>query len=165
MRILGIDPGLGHTGWGVIEYTQNTPRHLANGTIKTNPKMPLSDRLAKILKDLEQVITLWDPQEAAIEETFVNSNPASALKLGQARGVALSVPALMGISVAEYAPNKIKKAVVGAGHAGKEQIQMMIGILMPGVQLSSADAADALAVAVCHAHHRESISYNVLEGA
>ena len=127
--------------------------------------MPLSDRLAKILKDLEQVITLWDPQEAAIEETFVNSNPASALKLGQARGVALSVPALMGISVAEYAPNKIKKAVVGAGHAGKEQIQMMIGILMPGVQLSSADAADALAVAVCHAHHRESISYNVLEGA
>jgi crossover junction endodeoxyribonuclease RuvC len=155
MRILGIDPGLQHTGWGIIDYVGNTPKHLANGTISTSAKQPMAARLAKILRELEQVIGLWSPVEAAIEETFVNVNPASALKLGQARGVAMSVPALLGLSVAEYAPNVIKKSVVGAGHAGKDQVQMMIGVLMPGVDLSSADAADALAIAICHAHHRD----------
>lgn len=154
MRILGIDPGLQHTGWGIIDYIGNTPKHLANGTISTAVKQPMAVRLAKILRELEQVIHLWNPVEAAIEETFVNINPASALKLGQARGVAMSVPAMMGLSVAEYAPNVIKKSVVGAGHAGKEQVQMMMGILMPGAELTSADAADALAIAICHAHHR-----------
>ena len=157
MRILGIDPGLTHTGWGIIDYVGNTPRHIANGVITTSPKQKSAERLARILNELKQVIAVWNPQEAAIEETFVNANPASALKLGQARGVALAVPAMAGLKVAEYAPNVIKKSVVGAGHAGKEQVQMMMGVLMPGVNLANADAADALAIAICHAHHRTAV--------
>lgn len=156
MRIMGIDPGLNKMGWGVIEYKNNALKHIANGTLKTNSRTSLPERLAQLAVGLEDVITLWDPLEVAVEETFVNSNPQDALKLGQARGVALSTPAKMGIIVAEYAANKIKKTVVGAGHAQKEQVQMMMNVLMPGVQLHSADAADALACAVCHAHSRQS---------
>jgi len=162
-RILGIDPGLGNTGWGVIDYINNAPKHLANGTIKTDPKTPLAKRLAKIALELEQIITLWNPSEAAVEETFVNANPASALKLGQARGVALCAPARFGLETAEYAPNKIKKTIVGAGHAGKGQIQLMVGMLMPRVEIHSADSADALAIAICHAHHRVSDTLKITE--
>ncbi len=153
MRILGIDPGLTHTGWGLVEYKNNTPRHIANGTISTQPKQNMADRLAHIMQELQKVIAEFLPDTAAIEETFVNANPASALKLGQARGVAMMVPALKGISVYEYAPNLIKKSIVGKGHAKKDQVQMMLKILMPGTDFCSADSADALAIAMCHAHH------------
>ena len=153
MRILGIDPGLRFTGWGVIDYRSHSPRHIANGTIATKSSQPMAARLACIMKDLQTLIEKYQPDTAAIEETFVNANPASALKLGQARGVAMTVPALHGISVYEYAPNLIKKTVVGAGHAKKDQVQMMLKVLMPGIEFCSADSADALAIAMCHAHH------------
>ncbi|OHC76524.1 MAG: crossover junction endodeoxyribonuclease RuvC [Rhodospirillales bacterium RIFCSPLOWO2_12_FULL_58_28] len=155
MRFLGIDPGLGNTGWGVIDVEGNRLSHVANGVIGTGAALPLAERLVQIKQGLERVIETYNPCEAAVEETFVNNNPASTLKLGQARGVAILVPADAGILVAEYTPNRIKKAVVGAGHAAKEQIQMMVRILLPGCDIASADAADALAVAICHAHYRE----------
>ena len=153
MRILGIDPGLRFTGWGIIDYISSTPRHIANGTIKTVSTLPMADRLAHIMMSLQTVIKDYAPNVSAIEETFVNANPASALKLGQARGVAMTVPALSGLSVYEYAPNQIKKTIVGAGHAHKDQVQLMLKMLMPGVNFCSADSADALAIALCHAHH------------
>lgn len=155
MRLLGIDPGLVKTGWGVIDAVDNRLSHVANGVVKTDSKLPLAMRLVQIQDGLERVIQTYNPTEVAVEETFVNKNPASTLRLGQARGVALVVPASAGIPVAEYAPNLIKKTVVGAGHAAKEQVQMMVRTLLPGCEISSVDAADALAVAICHAHHRE----------
>lgn len=157
MRILGIDPGLRFTGWGMIEYIGATPKHIANGTIKTNSKIPMASRLAEIMRQMQDLIQQWSPASVAIEETFMNNNASSALKLGQARGVAMTVPAMVGLNVYEYAPNLIKKSVVGAGHANKDQVQMMLKVLMPNIQLDSEHSADALAVALCHAHHLPSL--------
>lgn len=156
MRLIGFDPGLQNTGWGVIDVDGNRLRHVADGAVHTSPKATLSDRLVELHAGLQDVIAEFRPDEAAVEETFVNKNAVSTLKLGQARGIVLLVPALAGLSVAEYLPNLVKKTVVGSGHAQKEQVQMMVKTLLPGSQIASADAADALAVAICHAHHRGS---------
>ncbi len=153
MRILGIDPGLTHTGWGVIDVAGSRLSYVASGRISAGTALPLADRLAYIYAELSRVIALYEPRYAAVEQTFVNANPASALKLGQARGVALAAPAGAGVHVAEYAANLIKKSVVGAGHADKNQIQMMIRILLPKSGDLTPDQADALAVAITHAHH------------
>lgn len=152
MRIIGIDPGLQHTGWGIIDVNGNRLQHISHGVIHTKAKDDLAVRLKDIHDGLMQMMQLWQPESAAVEETFMNNNAASALKLGQARGVAMLTPALFGIAVSEYPANLIKKSVVGAGHAEKAQVQAMIKILLPGTEASS-DAADALAVAICHAHH------------
>ncbi|MCB1531305.1 MAG: crossover junction endodeoxyribonuclease RuvC [Alphaproteobacteria bacterium] len=158
MIILGIDPGLQKTGWGIIFSEGHALQFKACGLIKTNNADALADRLAALHHGLSAVIDQWKPDTAAVEETFVNNNPASALKLGQARGVCLSVPAIMGIETAEYSANKIKKSLVGTGHAAKEQVGMMIRTLLPGALKNNggqigADEADALAVAICHAHY------------
>lgn len=152
MRILGIDPGLQRTGWGVIDVEGSRLTHVAHGVIKTVASESLAERLRTIFDELDRLIVLWKPLTAAVEETFMNNNPASALKLGQARGAAMLAPACAGLPVGEYPANLIKKSVVGAGHADKAQVQAMIKILLPGVEAAS-DAADALAVAICHAHH------------
>ena len=152
MRIIGIDPGLQRTGWGIIDVAGNKLTHIAHGVVATDAKAATGERLARIFDGLTQMINLWQPEDAAIEETFVNRNPASALKLGLARGVAMLAPAKAGLDVAEYPANLVKKSVVGAGHSEKEQVQAMIKVLLPGVEAAS-DAADALAVAICHAHH------------
>jgi crossover junction endodeoxyribonuclease RuvC len=154
VRIIGIDPGLQRTGWGVVDCAGNRLSFVACGTITSTAGEDLARRLVQLHDGLAAVIAEHRPDEAAIEETFVNSNPTSTLKLGQARGIALLVPARAGLPVAEYAPNAIKKAIVGAGHADKTQIQHMIGILLPRANWTGPDAADALAIAVCHAHHR-----------
>ncbi|MEP3247234.1 MAG: crossover junction endodeoxyribonuclease RuvC [Sneathiella sp.] len=153
MRLLGLDPGLRHTGWGIIEAEGNSLRHLANGAVASDASLDLAGRLVQLYEGIEKVIADWQPQEAAVEETFVNKNPVSTLKLGQARGIALLVPAIHNLAVEEYAPNKIKKSVVGAGHAGKEQIHAMVSMLLPGCKIANEHAADALAVAICHAHY------------
>jgi crossover junction endodeoxyribonuclease RuvC len=152
MRILGIDPGLQRTGWGVIDVDGNRLIHVAHGVIKTVTAESLAERLRTVFDELDRLIVLWKPLSAAVEETFMNNNAASALKLGQARGAAMLAPACAGLPVSEYAANLVKKSVVGAGHADKGQVQAMIKILLPGVEAQS-DAADALAVAICHAHH------------
>ena len=154
LRLLGLDPGLRITGWGVIEAWDNRLSHIADGVITTDSRMALAERLSALYEGLVAVIERFRPAEAAVEETFVNKNAVSTLKLGQARGVVLLVPARSGIVVREYPPNLIKKTVVGTGHASKEQIQMMVRTLLPGSGTATADAADALAVAICHAHHR-----------
>jgi crossover junction endodeoxyribonuclease RuvC len=154
--LIGFDPGLRNTGWGVIEATGNRLRHIADGVITTQSGLPLAARLVQLQDGLVAVITRYRPVEAAVEETFVNKNAASTLKLGQARAIALLVPANAGLSVAEYPPNLIKKSVVGSGHAAKQQVQMMVRVLLPGATIDGPDAADALAVAICHAHHRDS---------
>ena len=151
MRLIGLDPGLQKTGWGVIDAQGTRISHVANGVVKSNPKASLAERLVQLHDGLVEVIAEWRPASAAVEETFVNKNPNSTLKLGQARGIALLVPALSGLNVAEYTPNHVKKAVVGVGHADKQQVQAMINILLPGVTVAGEDAADALAVAICHA--------------
>jgi crossover junction endodeoxyribonuclease RuvC len=156
VRLLGLDPGLRQTGWGVIETEGNRLRHVANGTISTNARDSMAQRLVSLHEGLEEVLNTWLPAIAAVEETFVNKNPSSTLKLGQARGVVMLAPALKGIDVAEYAPNAVKKAVVGVGLAGKDQIFAMVSMLLPGVEIDSPDSADALAVAICHAHHVQS---------
>lgn len=156
MRLIGFDPGLRQTGWGVIESDGNRLVHIANGAVTTNAADDLATRLAQLHDGLVDVLSQYSPFEAAVEETFVNKNPTSTLKLGQARGIVLLVPAKAGISVSEYTPNLIKKSIVGAGHAAKEQVQMMVNTLLPGIEIANADAADALAVAICHAHHRAS---------
>jgi len=161
-RILGVDPGLNRTGWGVIESEGNRLRHIAHGVVTSDPSDALSARLSSLYSELAKIIVTWGPEEAAVEEVFVNRNPASTLKLGMARGIALLAPAMTGLTVAEYAANLVKKSVVGAGHADKTQIAMMVGILLPGSH-AKADAADALAVAICHAHHR-STRQRVLAG-
>lgn len=153
MLILGIDPGLQKTGWGIIQSIDNRLSYCASGLIKTNAKDILSARLAHLHQGLSEIIKAYQPQAAAIEETFVNKNPQSTLKLGQARGVLIAVPALHGLEVAEYATNKIKKSVVGSGHADKNQMQMMVKTLLPTCGQVSEDEADALAVAICHAHY------------
>jgi crossover junction endodeoxyribonuclease RuvC len=154
MRIIGLDPGLRHTGWGVVETVGNRLRHIADGAIHAHEKAPLARRLVELFEGLGRVLDEQQPDEAAVEETFVNKNPGSTLKLGAARGVVLLAPALRGLPVAEYSANLIKKSVVGAGHAEKHQVATMVRFLLPGV-LASGDAADALAVAICHAHHAE----------
>ena len=154
IRILGIDPGLRFTGWGVIESDGVRLSYLACGTVKTQSADTLSRRLKHVYLGLETILEEWRPHEVAIEQTFVNRDGASTLKLGQARGVAMLVPALVDVPVAEYAPNVVKKTVVGSGHAEKEQIRAMIGYLMPKAAPKTADAADALAIAITHAHQR-----------
>ena len=153
MRLIGFDPGLSATGWGVIEVDGNRLSHVANGTIRPPPNGSTGARLAVLYAALVRVIETHAPHEAAVEETFVNRNPQSALKLGHARGVVLLAPAATGLAVAEYPANLIKKSLVGAGHADKRQVADMVRRLLPGARLASADAADALAVAICHAHH------------
>lgn len=154
MRLLGLDPGLRNTGWGVIEATGNRLRHVADGVIVSDARLPLAERLLQLHDGVMAVLAQHSPDEAAVEETFVNRNPVSTLKLGQARGVVMLAPARSGIPVAEYTPNLIKKTVVGAGHAEKPQVALMVRMLLPGCLVTSPDAADALAVAICHAHHR-----------
>ena len=154
IRIIGIDPGLRNMGWGVIEAEGSRLVFVACGVVRSDAALTLADRLRQLHEGLAQIIHAHMPAEAAVEETFVNRDPQSALKLGQARGVALVVPALAGLPVAEYAANLVKKTVVGAGHAEKQQIAAMIRILLPRAEAKSADSADALAVAICHAQHR-----------
>ena len=152
MIILGLDPGLAATGWGIIEATGNRLRHIGHGTVKTRPTEPLADRLAALYAGLETVIAAHECASAAIEEVFVNSNPQSTLKLGQARGVVLLAAARGGLAVTEYATRLVKKAIVGVGSADKAQVQAMVERLLPGTRVAGADAADALAVAIAHAH-------------
>jgi crossover junction endodeoxyribonuclease RuvC len=154
VRILGIDPGLRRTGWGVVESEGNRLVFVGCGSVEPSDKLPLAERLLAIHRGLEKVLADYAPAEAAVEQTFVNKDGAATLKLGQARGVAMLAPAMRGIWVAEYAPNQVKKTVVGAGHADKAQIQMMLKILLPKADPRTADAADALAIAITHAHHR-----------
>jgi len=156
VRIIGIDPGLRRTGWGVIEADGNRLIYVACGSVEPPDDLPLSSRLLGIHEGLAAVLSDHKPMEAAVEQTFINKDGAATLKLGQARGVAMLAPAMFGISVAEYAPNQVKKTVVGAGHADKHQIAMMLKILLPKAEPPTADAADALAIAITHAHHRQS---------
>ena len=156
IRILGIDPGLRRTGWGVIACAGNSLSFLACGTVETEERADLARRLLAIHDGLSRVIAEFRPDEAAVENTFVNKDAGATLKLGQARGIAMLIPARAGLPVAEYAPNLVKKTVVGAGHGDKKQIRMMIGVLLPKADPQSEDAADALAIAICHAHHRTS---------
>lgn len=157
IRILGLDPSLSSTGWGVIEVENNRVRYLADGFIPTDTKMPIGERLAEINKTLCQVIELYKPDEAAIEQVFLNSNPVSTIKLGMARGVVIMTPAQYGISVTEYEPNKVKKAVVGVGKAEKSQVETMVKILLPGCKPKNNDSSDALAIAICHNSFRNTI--------
>ena len=159
MRLLGIDPGLRNTGWGVIESQGNRLIFVAAGVVKSTATATLAERLVQLYDGIAEVIETYAPNEAAVEETFVNKNGASTLKLGQARGIALLVPARFALPVAEYPANLVKKSVVGAGHAEKGQIQMMVRTLLPGCLVASPDAADALAIAICHAHHRTAPGY------
>ena len=154
IRIIGIDPGLRRTGWGIIDTIGSRLAFVAAGTILPDDTLPLGDRLCAIHDGLMQVLSDFSPDEAAVEATFVNRDAAATLKLGQARGVAMLVPARAGMSVAEYAPNAVKKTVVGSGHAEKGQIRAMVSMLLPRAAFDTADSADALAVAICHAHHR-----------
>jgi crossover junction endodeoxyribonuclease RuvC len=154
MRLLGLDPGLRITGWGVLDAIDNRLIWVADGVVASDEKLPLSDRLAQLYRGVLAVIEQFQPGEAAIEETFVNRNPASTLKLGQARGAVLTAAGVSALKVAEYAPLLVKKSVVGTGQAAKQQVGMMVRQLLPACQTGSEDAADALAVAICHAHHR-----------
>lgn len=154
VRLLGLDPGLQHTGWGLVESAGSRLRHLGDGVISTDAALPLAERLAILHRALNELLAGWQPDEAAVEHTYVNKNPGAALKLGQARGVVLLAPALLGIPVAEYQAMEVKRAVVGTGHADKVQVADMVKRLLPGATLKRADAADALAVAICHASHR-----------
>jgi crossover junction endodeoxyribonuclease RuvC len=153
MRVLGLDPGLRHTGWGVIDVDGNRLTHVADGVASAPTDLPLGERLVVLFRQLGEILERFRPDAAAVEETFVNKNPASTLKLGVARGVVLLAPAERGVPVSEYSANMVKKSVVGAGHAEKAQVQMMVRRLLPGCTAVKADAADALAVAICHAHH------------
>jgi crossover junction endodeoxyribonuclease RuvC len=152
MRIMGIDPGLQRTGWGIVDSRGSRLTHVGHGVIATDAKAGTAQRLAAIFDGLTEAIALWRPAAAAIEETFVNANAASSLKLGLARGAAMLAPARAALEVTEYPANLVKKSLTGAGHADKGQMQAMIKILLSGVT-APADAADALAVAICHAHH------------
>lgn len=153
MRVLGIDPGLERTGWGIIDHQGSRLTFIAAGVIKSKSTETMAVRLCRIDTELTKILEAYRPDTSAIEETFVNTNSASSLKLGQARGVAILSPARFGLEVAEYAANTVKKSVVGAGHAAKDQVGMMIKVLLPTSGELEADAADALAVAICHAHH------------
>lgn len=153
MILIGLDPGLGCTGWGVIEAEGNRLRHLANGQVRTDAKAPLPERLVRLDLALGEVLETHRPNAAAVEEVFLNDNPQSSLKLGQARGVVLLAAARRGVPVGEYAARLVKKAVVGVGGADKRQVHLMVQRLLPGAGIAGADAADALAVAITHAHH------------
>ncbi len=162
IRILGIDPGLRRTGWGLVEHDGNRLTFIACGSVETSERASLGARLVVIHDGLVKVIEQFLPHEVAVEQTFVNANGASTLKLGQARGVAMLVPSRHGLEVSEYAPNLVKKTIVGAGHADKGQIRVMIGVLLPKADPQSEDAADALAIAICHAHHRGTLALKVV---
>jgi crossover junction endodeoxyribonuclease RuvC len=161
IRIVGIDPGLRRTGWGIVECLGSRLSFVAAGTIRPSKTDPLAERLRAIHAALTEVLAGFLPEEAAVEATFVSRDAAATLKLGQARGVAMLAPAQVGISVAEYAPNAVKKAVVGSGHAEKAQIRMMVSVLLPQAKFNSDDAADALAIAICHAHHRRTLATRI----
>ncbi|MBO5442510.1 MAG: crossover junction endodeoxyribonuclease RuvC [Alphaproteobacteria bacterium] len=156
MRILGLDPSLSSTGWGVIEIENNRLRYVADGYIKTDPKMELPARLAVIHKTLADVIDAYKPDEAAIEQVFLNDNPMSTIKLGMARGVVILAPALYNIPVCEYEPTKVKKALVGVGRAEKSQVETMVKVLLPGCKPKNNDSSDALAIAITHYNYRQS---------
>ena len=156
VRLLGLDPGLRFTGWGVIDVDGNRLRHVGDGVIATDAAEPVPERLKVLHEALADLLARLRPDEAAVEETYVNRNGAATLKLGYARGIALLAPALAGVAVTEYGAKSVKKAVVGTGGADKNQVEMMVRRLLPGALIRRADAADALAVAICHAHHRAS---------
>jgi crossover junction endodeoxyribonuclease RuvC len=156
MRILGLDPGLQRTGWGVIDYIGNKLIYIACGVVTSDAKESLAYRLSQLYHGLDAVVKTYDPDEAGIEITFVNKDAGATLKLGQARGVVMLVPALHGLPIGEYEPNKVKKSIVGSGHADKLQVQAMVKILLPKADFKTADAADALAIAITHAHLRGS---------
>jgi crossover junction endodeoxyribonuclease RuvC len=162
IRILGIDPGLRRTGWGVVEIAGNQLGFIGCGSVLTDDRAALAARLLAIHDGLMRILEQYQPDEAAVEATFVNKDAAATLKLGQARGIAMVVPAKAGVPVAEYAPNLVKKSIVGAGHGDKTQVRMMIGVLLPKADPPSDDAADALAIAVTHAHHRQSVVLKVV---
>ncbi|MDX1730397.1 MAG: crossover junction endodeoxyribonuclease RuvC [Aurantimonas coralicida] len=162
IRIIGIDPGLRRTGWGIVETLGNSLRFVASGTVMSDGKMDLASRLRTLYDGLTEVIHAQQPDEAAVEQTFVNKDAVATLKLGQARGIAMVVPSLAGLPVAEYAPNAVKKAVIGVGHGEKKQIHMMVKVLMPKATFDTDDAADALAIAICHSHHRQSAQSRAL---
>ena len=161
IRILGIDPGLRRTGWGVIESAGNRLSFLGCGSVTTDDRDDLAALLLAIHDGLMRILEEFRPDEAAVEATFVNKDAKATLKLGQARGIAMVVPARARMRVAEYAPNLVKKSIVGVGHGDKNQVRMMIGVLLPKANPSSDDAADALAIAVTHAHHRQSVVLKV----
>jgi crossover junction endodeoxyribonuclease RuvC len=157
MRVLGIDPGLRNMGWGVIDVVGSRISHVANG-ICHSAGTDLGSRLLSLHQQLTDVVLTYQPETAAVEQTFVNKDGVGTLKLGQARGIAMLVPAQAGLEIGEYAPNAVKKAVVGVGHADKQQIAHMVKVQLPGVQLAGPDAADALAIAICHSFHAQSAS-------
>lgn len=165
IRILGIDPGLRRTGWGVVDSQGSSLRFVAAGTVRSDETKDLATRLRQLHDGLVAMLAAQAPHEAAVEQTFVNKDASATLKLGQARGVAMLVPALAGLSVAEYAPNAVKKTVIGVGHGDKKQIHMMVRVLLPKASFDTDDAADALAIAICHAHHRQSIGYRLAAAA
>lgn len=158
MRVLGIDPGLRNMGWGIIEVSGSRITHVANG-IAHSTGSDLGKRLLALFEQLNDVIHQYQPDTAAVEQTFVNKDAVGTLKLGQARGIAMLVPAQAGLEIGEYAPNAVKKAVVGVGHAAKAQIDHMVRLQLPGVVIAGPDAADALAIAICHAHHQQSANH------
>lgn len=151
MRVMGLDPGLRALGWGIVDVSGSRLRHVANGICKTSTGA-LGPRLVSLFDELTDVWATYAPDEAAVEQTFVNKDGAGTLKLGQARGIAMLVPARAGIEIGEYAPNAVKKAVVGVGHADKRQVEHMVRMQLPGIDIAGPDAADALAIAICHAH-------------
>ena len=161
IRIIGIDPGLRRMGWGIIDTLGNSLRFVASGTVLSDGDMDLASRLCQLHDGLADIIHLHQPQEAAVEQTFVNKDAVATLKLGQARGIAMLVPARAGLRVAEYAPNAVKKSVIGVGHGEKQQIHMMLKVLMPKATFKGNDAADALAIAICHAHHRQGVGARI----
>jgi crossover junction endodeoxyribonuclease RuvC len=156
VRIIGIDPGLRNTGWGIVESEGSRLIYVADGAVHSDADLPLAERLLQIHEQLVSVLKEFTPDEAAIEETFVNVDARATLKLGQARGAAMLAPAMLNIPVSEYAPTQIKKSVVGAGHAEKAQVKHMVKVLLPKAVMKTADSTDALAIAICHAHHRGS---------
>ena len=165
IRILGIDPGLRRTGWGLVAIDGNRLTFLACGSVTSDDKAPLAERLVAIHDGLRLVVAEHIPDEAAVEATFVNKDAAATLKLGQARGIAMLVPAIAGLPVAEYAPNLVKKTIIGAGHGEKAQIRMMVSILLPRAKFDTDDSADALAIAICHAHHRGALALRIRDSA
>jgi len=156
IRIMGIDPGLRRTGWAMVDALGNSLRFVGSGTIRSDEKCDLATRLKQLHEGLAAILHDMKPDEAAVEQTFVNKDAVATLKLGQARGVVMLVPALAGLPVAEYAPNAVKKTVIGVGHGYKAQIHMMVKVLLPKATFDTDDAADAIAIAICHAHHRQS---------
>ncbi|ESY02004.1 MULTISPECIES: crossover junction endodeoxyribonuclease RuvC [unclassified Mesorhizobium] len=161
IRIIGIDPGLRRTGWGIVESLGNSLRFISSGTVRSDDKAALARRLCQLHDGLADIVHSAMPHEAAVEQTFVNKDAVATLKLGQARGIAMLVPARAGLVVAEYAPNAVKKAVIGVGHGDKKQIHMMVKVLLPKAVFDTEHAADALAIAICHAHHRQSVAYRM----